>query len=152
MSLPFPALAVTNADGVTVEAGPYVGSSGYCSWCTQQVTLDHPSGLWRSALTGRIICSPDDRYADCLWHFYREHGIDPLTLKGHDYSCKCQAGIMHHAQGRAGYPFPDRIPFHCGQPARLTPDEWRCRECAWTVAPGRRFAEPASSAAGNPPA
>ncbi|BCJ41707.1 hypothetical protein GCM10010168_52950 [Actinoplanes ianthinogenes] len=145
-----------NHDGILIEPGPFVPSVGRCAWCDQLCTLDAKGDLWVSTETGRGICTPENRGAECRWASYRLHGIDPLTLSGHDFACLCQSGIMHHPLATSHYPHPDRVPFHCGKPARLTPTAWICRgsvelptprrgrrpastvriACDWTVPPG----------------
>ncbi|MDG4801755.1 hypothetical protein [Micromonospora sp. WMMD980] len=136
-----PTATAVNRYGVEIVPGPYLASVGVCQWCAQPVAMDAENDLYRSATTGRAMCSPEDRGATCVVKGYAAHGIDPLSLKDHDFRCSCQRSIVHipAAGSQAPYPHPDRIPEHCGQPARLTLDAWVCRHVEFTwPKPGKR--------------
>lgn len=132
-------MTAVNRHGEPITPGPYLPSAGTCQWCSQAIEMDAQLDVYRSTETGRGMCTPEDRGARCVWGFYRLHGIDPLQLKAHDSACGCQRAIVHvpRSGSVAPYPHPERIPYHHGQPARLMPEAWVCRErnCLWRVPP-----------------
>lgn len=124
-----------------------------CRWCGR--VLRH---MWNGDRfddyydpDNRIMCTPADRSAVCTLGYYAnpllmgDNAFDPLTLKGHDVLCSCQASFPHtpapilEAQP---YPWPDLLPYHCDQPMMMRhyhpdmgrgPGAWHCRGCRATV-------------------
>ncbi|MBB5868531.1 hypothetical protein F4553_001910 [Allocatelliglobosispora scoriae] len=111
--------------GELIISGPYVPDLlARCVACHQNVEFDPRRGTYLTAWRQR--CTPEARRPRCVWEGVQQFGLNPRYYPGHHLMCQCQTTISRDVRGSRPYPFPQRVPWHCRQPAQLARDRWLC--------------------------
>lgn len=118
-----------------------------CRWCSRTTRRMYVDARYDISVddNGNSHCTPADRGIEsgkpghCVFGYYSDPAVmgptrtdrkgkfiggafDPLTLSFHDSSCSCHRSLPHTedlAVLGEPYPWPDLLPWHCGQPMQM---------------------------------
>lgn len=110
-----------------ITPGPYWEPRAACGRCGATLAWSEARDDWVDQ--GGALCPPPS----CIWQSVSRYGLSWVNYapSGHTGMCACtSSGIAHTPIDVEPYPWPERIPWCCGDPMRLTRASWICRRSA----------------------